>query len=49
MTIEANLIAGLMLGAEYVHSSSMDDWDGEEDYHMVVVDLLFIRLVIAFG
>lgn len=48
MTIEPNLINGLMLGFEYVHSSSIEDYDGE-DYHMVVVDLLFVRLVIAFG
>lgn len=48
MTIDANFITGLMFGAEYVHSSSIEDYDGE-DYHMVVVDLLFIRFVIAFG
>lgn len=49
MTIEANLINGLMLGFEYVHSSSIDGYDGDEDYHMVVVDILFLRFVIAFG
>jgi hypothetical protein len=49
MTIDINFITGLMLGAEYVHSSSIDDYDGDEDYHMVVVDLLFIRFVISFG
>ena len=48
MTIEANLINGLMLGFEYVHSSSIDGYDGD-DYHMVVVDILFLRFVIAFG
>lgn len=49
MTIDANLIAGLMLGFEYVHSSSLDDCPAADDYHMVVVDLLFIRFVISFG
>jgi hypothetical protein len=46
MTIDVNLISGLMLGFEYAHSSVVDD---PEDYHMVVVDLLFVRFVIAFG
>jgi hypothetical protein len=49
MTIEANLIAGLMLGIEYVHSSSIEDCPAADDYHMFVVDLLFVRFVIAFG
>lgn len=49
MTIEANLIAGLMIGAEYVHSSAVEDCPAADDYHMIVVDLLFVRFVIAFG
>lgn len=49
MTIDANFITGLMLGIEYVHSSSIEDCPAADDYHMVVVDLLFIRFVIAFG
>ena len=49
MTIEANFITGLMLGAEYVHSSSLEDCPAADDHHLIVVDLLFIRFVIAFG
>jgi hypothetical protein len=48
MTIEANLITGLMCGFEYVHSSSIEDYDGDE-IHFLVIDLLFIRFVVSFG
>jgi hypothetical protein len=49
MTIDFNFISGLMLGCEYVHSSSIEDCPAADDYHMFVVDLLFVRFVIAFG
>lgn len=48
MTIDIKFITGLMLGFEYVHSSSIDDYDGD-DHHLLVVDLFFVRFVIAFG
>lgn len=47
MTIEANFISGLMLGCEYAHSSCIED-EEDEDYHMIVIDLLFVRFIIAF-
>ena len=49
MTIDVNFISGLMLGFEYVHSSVIDDFPAADEYHMVIVDLLFVRFVIAFG
>jgi hypothetical protein len=42
MTLELSLIAGLMIGAEYVQ-------DPEEGAHFIVVDCLFVRILLGWG
>jgi hypothetical protein len=41
MMIELSLIAGIMLGFEYVQ-------DPEDDAHYLVIDILFVRVLIGF-
>lgn len=41
MSIELNLISGIMLGAEYV-------FDPEEEVNYLVVDILFVRVLFGW-
>jgi len=41
MTLQVNLLTGLMLGIEYVDMSELDE-------QHVVIDILFIRIVFSW-
>jgi len=47
MTIELNLITGLMLGFEYVDRSD-EEQDDDYDGKYVVIDLLILRILFSW-